>query len=80
MKELETNNELLEEEREWERKMKSTELQNDDVRFQPTSARDKSPFNWTPKEKWCQGTARPEDSTTFYHQTKQQLAPKQLLN
>ena len=49
MKELETKHELLEEERELERKMKRTALENEDVRSQTTSARDNSPFNWTPK-------------------------------
>ena len=48
-KELETKHQLLEEEREQERKRKRTALDNDDVRSQSTSARDQSPFNWTPK-------------------------------
>ena len=50
MKELETKHQLLEEERELERKVKRTALENDDARYQSTGARDKSPFNWTPKE------------------------------
>ena len=41
-KELETKHQLLEEERELERKVKRTALENDDLRFQSTSARDKS--------------------------------------
>ena len=45
MKELETKHQLLEEERELERKVKRTALENDDARSQSTSARDKSPFN-----------------------------------
>ena len=51
MKELETKHQLLEEERELERKVKRTALENDDNRSQSTSARDKSPFNWTPKKR-----------------------------
>ena len=31
--------------------MKRTALENDDARSQSTSARDKSPFNWTPKKR-----------------------------
>ena len=50
MEELETNRQLLEEERELERKGKRTALENDDVRFQSTSVRDKSPINWIPKK------------------------------
>ena len=45
MKELETKRQLLEEEREIERKVKRTALENEDARFQSTGARDKSPFN-----------------------------------
>ena len=45
MKELETKHQLLEEERELERKVKRTALENDDARSQSTGARDKSPFN-----------------------------------
>ena len=51
MKELETKHQPLEEERELERKVKRTALENDDVRSQSTSARDKSPFSWTPKKR-----------------------------
>ena len=47
-KELETKHQLLEEERELERKVKRTALENDDARSQSTSARDKSPINWNP--------------------------------
>ena len=50
-KELETKHQLLEEERELERKVKRTALENNDGRSQSTGARDKSPFNWTPKER-----------------------------
>ena len=50
MKELETKRQLLEEERKLERNVKRTLLENDDARSQSTSARDKSPFNWTPKK------------------------------
>ena len=48
MKELETKHQLLEEERELERKVKRTALENDDARSQSTGARDNSPFNWIP--------------------------------
>ena len=51
MKELETKHQLLEEEREVERKVKRTALENKDARSQSTGARDKSPFNWTPKKR-----------------------------
>ena len=51
MKKLETNHQPLNEERELERKVKRTALENDDVRSQSTSARDKSPFNWTPRKR-----------------------------
>ena len=50
LKELETKRQLLEEERELERKVKRTALENDNVRFQATSAWDKSPFNSTQKK------------------------------
>ena len=51
MKQLETKHQLLEEERELERKVKRTALENDDARSQSTGARDKSPLNWTPKKR-----------------------------
>ena len=51
MKELEAKHQLLEKERELERKVKRTALENDDVRSQSTSARGKSSFNWTPMKK-----------------------------
>ena len=51
MKELETKHQLLEEERELERKVKRTALENDDGRSQSTAARDKFPFNWTAKKR-----------------------------
>ena len=51
MKELQTKHQLLEEERELERKVKRTALANDDARSQSASAQDKSPFNWTAKKK-----------------------------
>ena len=51
MKELETKHQLLEEERELERKVKRTALENNDARSQSTSAQDKSPYNWTPKKR-----------------------------
>ena len=51
MKELETKHELLEAERELERKVKRTALENDDARSQSTGAREKSPLNGTPKNR-----------------------------
>ena len=51
MKELETKRQLLEEERELERNVKRTALENDDLRSQSTGDRDKSRFNWTPKKR-----------------------------
>ena len=51
MKELEAKHQLLEEERELERKVKRTALENDDARSQSTGARHKSPFNWTPRKR-----------------------------
>ena len=45
MKELEVKHQLLEEERELERKVKRTALENDDARSQSTGARNKSPLN-----------------------------------
>ena len=51
IKELETKHQLLEEERELERKVKRTALENDDARSQSTGGRVKSPFNWTPKKR-----------------------------
>ena len=63
MKELETKHQLLEKERELERKMKRTALENDDARSQSTGARDKSPFNWTQRREMSQ--TGPAGSTTF---------------
>ena len=51
MKELETKHKLLEEEPELERKVKRTALENDYGRSQSTGAREKTPFNWTSKER-----------------------------
>ena len=51
MKELDTKHQLLEEGRELEGEVKRTALENDDVRSQSTSARDKSPFNWNSKKR-----------------------------
>ena len=61
--ELEIKHQLLEEERELERKVKRTALENDYARSQSTGARDKSPFNWTPKKDMSQ--TGPAGSTTF---------------
>ena len=51
MKELETKHQLLEEERELERKVKRTALENEDARSQSTSARDKTTLNWPLKKR-----------------------------
>ena len=50
-KERETKHKLLEEEHELERKVKRTAIENEDARSQSTGARDKSPFNWTTKNR-----------------------------
>ena len=62
MKELETKHQLLEEERELERKVKRTAEDNDDVLSQSTSARDKSHFNLIIEEMFQTG---PVETTTF---------------
>ena len=51
LKETETKHRLLEEERQLERKVKRTALENDDIRSQSTTAQEKSPFNWTPQKR-----------------------------
>ena len=51
MKEQETKHQLLEEERELERKVKRTALENDGARSQSHSARYKSNLNSTPKRR-----------------------------
>ena len=51
MKELETRRHLLEEERELEREVKISALENDDVRSQSISAWDNSTFNCTPNKR-----------------------------
>ena len=61
MTELETKHQQLEGERELERKVKKTALENDDVGSQSTSARDKSPFNWTSEI----SLTGPQGSTNF---------------
>ena len=63
MKELKTKHQLQEEERELERKVKRTALENNDARSQSTSARDKSPFNWTTRREMS--LTGPAESTTF---------------
>ena len=82
MKELETKHQLLEEERELERRVKRTALENDDVRSQSTSALDKSPFNWTPKKRdvsdWASkidNLITPERSTARYEATPEVNRP-----
>ena len=76
MKELETKHQLLEEERELERKVKRTALENDDAPSQSTGARDKSPFNWTAKKRdvsdWASridNLLTPERSTALFEAT-----------
>ena len=49
MKELEMQHQLREKQRDLERQLQKTALEKDDFRSQSTKARDKSPFNWTPK-------------------------------
>ena len=49
MKELEMQHQLRQKKRDLERQLQRTALEKDDLRSQPTKARDKSPFNWTPK-------------------------------
>ena len=49
MKELEMKHQLWEKERDLECQFQRTALEKDDLRSQSTKARDKSPFNWTPK-------------------------------
>ena len=49
MKELEMQHQLQQKERDLERQLQRTALEKDDLRSQSTKARDKSPFNWTPK-------------------------------
>ena len=61
-KKLETKHQLLEEDRELERKVKRAALENDDVRSQSTSAREKSPFNWTPEKRDVSDWARRIDN------------------
>ena len=82
MKELETKHQLLEEERELERRVKKTALENDDVRSQSTSALDKSPFNWTPKKRdvsyWASridNLLTPERPTARYEATPEVNRP-----
>ena len=76
MKELETNHQLPEEERELERKVKRTALVNDDGRSQSTGGQDKSHFNWTPRKRdvseWASRTDNlltPERSTARFEVT-----------
>ena len=49
MKELEMQHQLRQKERDLERQLQRTALEKDDLRSQSNKARDKSPFNWTPK-------------------------------
>ena len=51
MKELEMQHQLWDKERDLESQLQKTALEKDDLRSQSTKARDKSPFNWTPKGK-----------------------------
>ena len=76
MKELETKHQLPEEERELERKVKRTALENDDGRSQSAGARDKSPFNLIPKKRYVSDWASridnlltPEQTTARYKVT-----------
>ena len=74
--ELETKHQLLEEERELERKVKRKALEKDDARCQSTGARDKPFFNWTPKKRdvsdWASridNLLTPERSTARFEAT-----------
>ena len=49
MKELEMQHQLRQKERDLERQLQKTALEKEDLRSQSSKARDKSPFNWTPK-------------------------------
>ena len=49
MKELEMQHQLRQKERDLKRQLQRIALEKDDLRSQSTKARDKSPFNWTPK-------------------------------
>ena len=49
MKELEMQHQLREKERHLDNQLQRTELEKDDLHSQSTKARDKLPFNWTPK-------------------------------
>ena len=76
MKELETKQQILQEARELECKVKRTALENDDARSQSAGARDKSPFNWTPKKRnvsdWASRIANlltPQPSTARFEVT-----------
>ena len=83
MRELETKHQLLEEKRELGRNVKRTALENDDARSKSTGARDKSPFNWTPKKKHFSDWASriddlltPERSTACFEVTPEVNRPK----
>ena len=62
-KELETKHQLLDEERELERKVERTALENNDARSQSTGARYQSPFNWNQRRGMFQ--TGPAGLTTF---------------
>ena len=63
MKELETKHQLLEQERELERKLKRTALENDDARSQSTGARDSHPSTGPQREEMS--LIGPAGSTPF---------------
>ena len=73
MKELEMQHQLRQKERDLERQFQRTALEKDDLRSQSTKARDKSPFNWTPK-------GRDVSRTTRKHQFDQEIASTSALN
>ena len=64
MKKLETKHQLLEEERELERKLKRAALGNDDFRSQSTSAHDRSFFS-TRRQRRLMSQTGPVESTSF---------------
>ena len=64
MMEVETKHQPLEE-RELERKVKRTALENDDVRYQSTSARKKPHFQLDPKEESCPVGRQPSNTRSI---------------
>ena len=70
MKELEMQHQLRQKERDLERQLQRTALEKDDLRSQSTKARDKSPFNWTPKRERCLGVGEFDERHASTNSTK----------